>query len=109
MVDPFENLINIPQLEVLGFKKEHFNMFLLFLLLYGIWLLVKVMTTFLIKRNYVFVLTYVISSLIIITIASVLSFTQWYSFHLAYIFHVAILFGLCLSIYLIYQHIKSKG
>src|SRR5690625_6894974 len=66
MVDPFANLINIPQLEMIGFKVEYFTFFLAFLLLVVFWLLVKRMGTFLIKKNYLFVLSYIITSLIII-------------------------------------------
>src|SRR5690625_5297387 len=76
MMDALLNMVEISQLEVLGFTVEHgyfLIMFFSFLLLY---LLVKPFITVLADKRYVYVLVYVIGSLIMLVISLVLSILQ---------------------------------
>lgn len=109
MIEPLLDLINIDQLEMLGFKKEYFNYIVIFLVIFVICTFMKPIISFLSDKNYTFVLTYLISSLTLITIALILARVQAHISVLKFVFQPVIMFGFCLAIYMIYQFIKTRS
>ena len=109
MIDLFADFINIPQLEILGFTKEYVYFLLFFIILFGIWLVVRPIMAFIIRKNYIFSLTFILSSLVLIAITSVLTLIDMYPIYIEFIFQIIILFGFSLSIYLVYQFLKTKA
>ncbi|MEI3611046.1 hypothetical protein [Pseudogracilibacillus sp. SO30301A] len=103
MNDLLFGLVNLAQLEVLGFKKEHFYFITLALILAVLCFVIKPIISFFSRKQYFFLLTYVLSSLLF------LAFTAIFAQDVLYVAFLAVIFiGMFLSIFMIYQFFNSN-
>lgn len=99
--------INFTQLEVLGFKKEYFIVlfFLLSLIIFSSF--IKLVMRILSSKKYLYVLTFMLNSLLFLTTTAVISqlFVNYTIFQLA--LQSVILYGVFLSIFMLYKYVKT--
>lgn len=104
MNDPLFGLVNLAQLEVLGFKKEHFYFTVLVMFLAGLCLVIKPILRIFSAKQYYFLLTYMLGSLLFLATFAIIAPIFLYLAFLAVIF-----IGLSLSLYIVYQFFNSKA
>src|SRR5690625_1850186 len=109
MVEFLTNYINVTQLEILGFRKKHQIFVIFFFICLGAYLVIKPIITFLSKKEYIFVLSYLIISLLMIMLVSILTQKQHEFILIQVVFDMVVLFGFVLSFYLLSQFIKRMS
>lgn len=108
MLETLFEIVNIAQLEVLGFNKEKQNIFLIFISLLIVSVMLKPVITFLTNKKYTFVLMYFMGSLMMITVVSLITFVNGEMTLLKQVFQSIILFGFTLAFYILYQLLKRE-
>lgn len=103
MNDLLFGLVNLAQLEVLGFKKEHFYFIILAIILAVLCLVIKPIISFFSRKQYFFLLTYVLGSLLFLATTAIFAQNVLY---LAFL--VVVFIGMFLSVFMIYRFFNSK-
>ncbi|MBO1003577.1 hypothetical protein ACFSKI_17330 [Pseudogracilibacillus auburnensis] len=101
-------MINFHQLEVLGFTKEYQYIVILFITIFFLSFIIKPIVMLVIHKQYFFVLTYTVSSLLLIIIAFIIAYFTNELIVIKTAFQVVILFGICFAIFIMYKLIKRQ-
>lgn len=108
MISHMLDVINIEQLNILGFNEEYRYITFISVIIFIASFILKPIIIILSKKQYYFVLTYIITSLLFIVIALMTSYVKNELFLLKSIFQSIVLFGICFTIYILFRIIKGK-
>lgn len=101
-------IVNIAQLEVLGFKKEYFNYVIFFFSLLAMNIIFKPLIKLLSTKQYLFVLTYVTSSLLVIVVTFVIAYYHHDFTFVKTVLQTIIFFSATYIFYLLYKISKKS-
>ena len=102
------DIINVTQLEILGFKQEYIKAMFILLILLAFCIVLQPLISFISNKGYTYVLTYVIGSLLFVSTTGVIAQIKQDPFLLKLALFTVSLFGVCLAGYLIYRFSKVK-
>lgn len=108
MLDTMMEIINITQLELLGFDYEKRMFIVLFVSLIVISILIKPVITFFIYKRYMFVLTFIIASLLMLLISMVITISIQDLNMVKISLQSIVLFGISFALYILYQLFRQE-
>lgn len=102
------DIINVAQLEVLGFKKEYRIITVVFMSFFMISFILKPFVMIVSHNNYIFVLTYTIGSLLLLVITFIIAYLFNDTSILKPVFQSVVFFGIGFVFYLLFKVIKEQ-
>lgn len=108
MMEIFFEIVNMNQLEVLGFKGEVRYLLIFLLCIFLVSILVWPLIYIMIEKRFIYLLIYIISSLTILVIAYSVTMLQKEWFILKTAIQSVFIFGLGLTTYMIFQIFKEN-
>lgn len=109
-LETYLSWINIEQLNILGVRLEYFYFIVMFITVLILYALTKPLLVWLIRKNFVIIISYLVSSLIVLIMTYTFLFVinDINIIFIKYVVYAIILFGICLSILLTYNRFKKE-
>lgn len=102
------DIVNVAQLEVLGFKQEYRYIVFFVVSFVIVSMVLKPFITIISNLNYIYVLTYVISSLLLIVITSMIAYVDNNLVLLKTVFDSLVIFGILFVLYIVSKLFKKQ-